>query len=306
MHGYYRLSGFGAMDPAAAAAQITESKVTASGKAAILASAGAGQMLDDAGQPAYIPGSADCSAVNGSGMLKPAITGVAGGLVLKFAGLAGPAAPAVMAVGALLEVFSAIFAHHAAAVQKEQSTLCAAVPAANQALQIIAEAVSSGQATPQDAINALQAMPGQFRSQVSGIYQDCNAACVMYEELEAICLVQASQYQDIINAASAAAAAPPPPPVVLPQVAPPPVPTATVTAVRPNTTQPIVAVPPSSYTSFYSPSPTPPSAPNTVAAPTGSVPAFTTAPVPAAVTSTTDWLPIAAVVVAGFFLMRSL
>jgi len=257
----------GAMDPATAAAQIigTDKNVNASSKTAIQNSAAAGQMLDAGGQAAYIPGSADCSAVNGSGMLKPAITATAGGLALKFSGVAGPAAPAVMAVGALLEVFGAIFAHHAAAVQKEQSTLCAAVPAANQALQVIAEAVTSGAATPQQAIAALQAMPGQFRSEVGAIYKDCNAACVMYEELSAICLVQASQYQDLIDGAA--------------QV---------VTAGGPNVSQPAgVIAPASSYASFYS---------------SGS----SAAPLATASGASGDWLPIAALVIGGFFLLRSL
>jgi hypothetical protein len=255
------------MDPAAAAAQVigSDTHVNASSKAAILASAQAGQMLDARGLAAYIPGSVDCSAVNGSGMLKPAITATAGGLALKFAGVAGPAAPAVMAVGALLEVFGAIFAHHAAAVQKEQSTLCAAVPAANQALQVIDEAVASGAATPQQAISALQAMPGQFQSEVGAIYQDCNAACVMTDELKAICLVKASQYQDLIAGAA--------------QV---------VTAGGPNVSQPAgVVAPASSYASFYSQS-------------------STATPASAASGASGDWLPIAALLIGGFLLLRSL
>jgi hypothetical protein len=176
------------------------------------------------------------------------------------------------------QIFSAIFAHHAAAVAKEQGTLCAAVPAANQALQVIDEAVQSGQATPQQAIDALNAMPGQFRSQVSGIYQDCNAACVMYEELEAICLVKASQYQDLIDSANATAAAASAQPTQI------------VTPSRPNTTAPAAAAPASSYAPFYSP--------------TSSTAAQTQTP-GAAPGVTGDWLPIAALFIAGFLLLRS-
>jgi hypothetical protein len=277
----------GAMDPATAAAQIigSDSHVNASSRAAIQASAQAGQMLNANGQPAYIPGTGDCSAVNGSGMLKPALTSTAGGLALKFAGAAGPAAPAVMAIGGILEVFGAIFAHHAAAVKKEQGTLCAAVPAANQALQVIDEAVASGATTPQQAISALQSLPGQFQSEVSGIYNDCNAACVMTKELQAICAVKVSQYQDLIAGAA--------------QV---------VTAGGPNVSQPAgVIAPASSYAGFYSPSSTPPSAPNTVAAPTTTMPSFALPkPASAASGASGDWLPIAALVIGGFFLLRSL
>lgn len=297
--GHHPLQGYrrprrrlGALDPASAAAQVigTDSHINASSKSAINASAAAGQMLDASGQPAYIPGSGDCSAVNGSGMLKPAIVSTAGGLTLKFSGAAGPAAPVVMAIGAIMEAFGAIFAHHAAAVKKEQSTLCAAVPAANQALQVIDEAVAGGQATPQQAIAALQNMPGEFQSQVSGIYNDCNAACVMTEELKAICLVRASQYQDMISGAA--------------QV---------VTAGGPNVTQPAgVIAPASSYTPFYAQGATPGTplpatgATNIVSAPTGSMPSYATATPPAAPGASGDWLPVAALFIAGFFLLRSL
>jgi len=257
------------MDPATAVAQVigSDTHVNASSKAAILASAQAGQMLDARGLAAYIPGTVDCSAVSSSGMLKPALLTAAGGIGLKFVpavlAAGGPiAAAALVVVSVAADIFGAIFAHHAAAVQKEQSTLCAAVPAANQALQVIDEGVSSGQITPQDGISAMQQLPGQFQSQVSGIYQDCNAACVMTDELKAICLVKASQYQDLIAGAA--------------QV---------VTAGGPNVSQPAgVIAPASSYASFYS----------------------SAAPVATASGASGDWLPIAALVIGGFFLLRSL
>jgi hypothetical protein len=300
----------GAITAAAAAAQVTESKVTTSGKAAILASAGALQMLDANGQPAYLPGP-ECAAAQGvptgaQSDLKLGQTSAGLALTgLQLATTAGViAAPFTMgisiAVSGLVGLFSTLINHHAQAVQKEQTVLCSAVPAANNYLKIIAQSVSSGLATPQDGISALESLKGDFRSAVGSIYGDCNAACVMYEELEAICVVMESQFQDMINSANAAAAPPA-------QAVPP----------APNTTIPAAGapLPSSSYAPFYSSSATPGSplpatgATNTVAAPTSSVPSFTTAApaVPASAPAASgDWLPVAALVIAGIFLMRSL
>jgi hypothetical protein len=295
----------GAMTPAAAAAQVTESKVTASGKAAILNSALRLQMMGASGEVAYIPGTVDCAAAQGvptgaqndlklvqtsTGL---ALQGVNVGLMATGAALGPVTAGISIAVSAIVGLFSTLINHHAQAVRKEQTVLCSAVPAANNYLSIIAQGVSSGMVTPQDAISALESLKGDFRSAVGSIYQDCNAACVMYEELEAICLVMESQFQDMIDAANAAAAAASAQPMQI------------VTPSRPNTTAPAAAAPASSYAPFYSPSTAPPSAPNTVAAPTGSMPSFAT-PAAAASGVSGDWLPIAALVIGGIFLLRGL
>jgi len=298
-----RLHGLGAMAPSAAAAQVigTDKNVNAGSKTAIAAAAAAGHMVGAAGEVAYIPGTADCAAASGtpsgaqndlklvqtaSGL---ALTGV--NLGLQAAGVAlGPVTAGIsIAVSAIVGLFSTLINHHAQAVAKEQTVLCSAVPAANNYLGIIAQAVSSGLATPQDGISALESLKGDFRSAVGSIYGDCNAACVMYMELEAICLVMESQLQDAINAATAA-------------------PAQVITAGGPNVSQPGgVVAPASSYSTFYSQSTAPASAPNTVAAPTSSVPSFTTAtPAAAASGASGDWLPIAAMVIGGFFLLRSI
>jgi hypothetical protein len=306
---YRRFRGMGAMDPSAAAAQVigSDSHVNAGSKTAIAAAAAAGHMVGAAGEVAYIPGTVDCAAAQGipTGAqtdLKLAQTST--GLALTGVQLAASAgilaAPVTMgvsiAVSAIVGLFSTLINHHAQAVAKEQTVLCSAVPAANNYLNIIAQAVSSGLATPQDGISALESLKGDFRSAVGSIYNDCNAACVMYMELEAICLVMESQYQDAINAAAT-----------------PPAPAQVVTAGGPNVSSPAgVVAPASSYAPFYSQATTPgtPVTPNTVAAPTSSVPSFTTAtPVTATAAApgaSGDWLPIAALVIGGFFLLRGL
>ena len=310
-----RLRGLGAITASAAAAQVigSDSHVNASSKSAIAAAAAAGHMVGAAGEVAYIPGTADCAAAQGtptSGQTDMKLASTAAGLALTgmnvglmAAGTAlGPLTAGIsIAVSSIIGLFSTLVQHHAQAVAKEQTVLCSAVPAANNYLSIISQAVSSGQATPQDGISALESLKGDFRSAVSSIYNDCNAACVMTMELDAIILVVESQLQDMINAANAVPATPV-------AAAPPTV----VTAGGPNVTAPGgVVAPASSYSSFYSTAATPGTTvtPNTVAAPTSSVPSFTTA-VPAAAAAapaaTSDWLPIAAMVIGGFFLLRSL
>jgi hypothetical protein len=308
---YRRLRGLGAMTASAAAAQVigSDSHVNASSKSAILASASALMMLGAAGEVAYIPGSVDCAAAQGvatgaqndmkiaqtaSGL---ALTGVNVGLMAAGAALGPVTAGISIAVSSIVGLFSTLVNHHAQAVKTEQTTLCTAVPAANNYLSIIAQAVSGGQSTPQEGISALESLKGDFRSAVGSIYNDCNAACVMNMELDAIILVMESQFQDMINAANAVPATPA-------AAAPPTV----VTAGGPNVTAPAgVAAPASSYTSFYSTA-TPTVTPNTVAAPTSTVPAFTTAAPAAAAAppASTDWLTIAAMVIGVFFLVRSL
>ena len=170
-------------------------------------------MLNASGSPAYVPGSADCAGVS---LVKPALTSTVSGLALKFlpqaAAAGGPIVGAVVvAIAGISELFSVIFGHHARAVAKERSILCAAVPAANQSIELIAQAVSAGQASPAQAIAALDQVVSGFQSAVSSIIHgadpmssgECNAACVMLSELRAIVVVQKSQYQDLIAAQSA-------------------------------------------------------------------------------------------------------
>ena len=274
------------MSPSAAAAQVigSDKNVNAGSKTAIAAAAAAGHMVGAAGEVAYIPGTVDCAAAKGtptgaqndlklaqtaSGL---ALTGMNVGL--QAAGVAlGPVTAGIsIAVSAIVGLFSTLINHHAQAVAKEQTVLCSAVPAANNYLGIISQGVSSGLVTPQDGIAALESLKGDFRSAVGSIYGDCNAACVMNMELEAICLVMESQLQDMIDAANAAAVAP----------------AQVITAGGPNVTSPGgVVAPASSYASFYSSAPTPATA-------------------SAASGASGDWLPIAAMLIGGFFLMRSL
>lgn len=299
------LSGWllGAIDAATAAAQVigSDSHVNASSRSAIQASANAQVMLDASGQPAYIPGTVDCAAVTspGSTDLKLAqtasglaLTGVQIGLTASGAITGAALAPFTMGISAIIGLFPLIFGHHAQAVKQEQDVLCTAVPAANNYLQIIDQAVQSGAASPQDGMAALDSLYSDFQSQVASIRNDCNAACVMGMELAAIVAVKKSEYQDLITGAQQ-----------------------TVTPARPNTTAPQgIAAPASSYSSFYSAAPptTSTPTPNTVAAPTTTMPSYAPSAVsamPAAAAASSPspgWLPIAAIGIGAILFLRGL
>jgi hypothetical protein len=295
LHGYF----LGALTPEQATEEVfPASRVTSSAghnaaaRAQILASAGAGEIMGASGAD-YVPGTSQCSAAAGSGPGNVQLAQTASGLALQGTSIglvasgtitAAALAPWTMGISAIIGLFPLLFGHHAQAVKKEQSVLCTAVPAANNYLQIIDQAVKSGKATPQQGIDALNSLLSDFESQVSSIRQgsdptssgQCNAACIEQTKLHAVVLVMQSEYQDMISAASVAAPAPVP-------VTAPPVPASPVVATtRPNVVTAPGVTTPSSYASFYSPG--------------GAAPA-------AAAPSTSSWLPIAAVAIGAFFLM---
>lgn len=159
-----------------------------------------------------------CSGGRPPGMIAPALINTASGVAMKFVGPAfgaGPIVGGIVLAGALLtKVFGAILGHHAAAIKKEQSILCAAVPAANDALAMIDQVLAAGQATPQQAIDALDGVVSGFSQATSSIRKgsdpmssgECNAACVWLSALRAVVARKKSQYQDLVVAQSQQAA----------------------------------------------------------------------------------------------------
>lgn len=107
-----------------------------------------------------------------------------------------------MGAGLAISVIGMIFAHHAAAVRQEQSLYCGALSAANNALNLIAQAVAAGQTTPAAASAALDALLSQAESYVSPSlkHNPCNANCELMVVLRAIVLYQKSQYADMAAA----------------------------------------------------------------------------------------------------------
>lgn len=209
-----RLRHLGALTPDQAAEQVLPLAKVGKG-------AGHNQGIRDglvsAAQAGYLNAQlpAMCAGGRPPGMAKPVITNTAGGIAMSFVPAAFTAGPIVggivLAGAAIAKVFGMIFSHHAAAVKKEQSILCAAVPAANDALQVIDHALSSGQVTPEQAMAAIDNVVAGFQQAVAGIIKgsdptssgECNAACVWLSALRAVALVKKSQYQDMALAKAA-------------------------------------------------------------------------------------------------------
>lgn len=210
--------GLGALTPDQAAEQIFPQAQVKSGaghnqavRDLMLRAVQAGQMLDPSGAPGYSQ-QGDCSATGTSTNVRLAqtasglaLTGVSIGLVAAGTVTAAALAPFTMGISTLIGLFPIIFGHHAAAVKKEQSVLCAAVPAANNYLQIIDQGLAQGSATPEQAKAALDSLVSDFSSQVASIIHgssplssgQCNAACVMLSQLRAIVAYKKSVYADM-------------------------------------------------------------------------------------------------------------
>lgn len=99
--------------------------------------------------------------------------------------IAGATVSAIPIVGSIVQgviaIFSAVSAHHAQAVQTEQTVLCTVVPAVNQAFASLDDAVSTGKVSLQDAFAGLDTIESQYKSAVTQILKEspgqCNAAC---------------------------------------------------------------------------------------------------------------------------------
>jgi hypothetical protein len=145
--------------------------------------------------------------------LKPAIMVSAGAIGMKLAPLTGPAAPFVALGSALVGLFGTLFASHAAKVAKEQQVECAAMPAANDGLTAIYQAVQNGTLSPSDGKAALAQLQTEFAQTVSSILKSsssaCNAACVLSKQLKAAIAEMSSQFDDMAAAAAQQAAANP-------------------------------------------------------------------------------------------------
>lgn len=164
-----------------------------------------------------IPLPASCSGQGGapSGARLAQVAAVGSGAATKIglmipALATGPGAIIVAGIAAAINIFGALFAHHAQAVQKEQQAICASVPAAIDGLNAIEQAVSDGTISPSDGIAMLRNLQQQFLQTISGVTKNsssaCNAGCVWTKMLNAIVLQKTSQWQDMAAAASSTTA----------------------------------------------------------------------------------------------------
>lgn len=99
------------------------------------------------------------------------------------------AAASIVGLAALpFTVWAAFNAHHAAAVAKEQATLCQIISAVNPSFDQIDAAVANNSLPVADAVRGLEQMRIQAVNALknSGIYQNCNAACYVIGYMNAV------------------------------------------------------------------------------------------------------------------------
>jgi hypothetical protein len=152
----------------------------------------------------------------GVGVAAGAVTALGGSAAATAAGLGLlNAVPIVGTVAALaLLPFEVIFAHHAAAVAKEQSSNCAAWVEFNQWLDAVDNAVETGQVLPADGVTMCQQLYQQASSAVSGVSAACtpgntNAACDLKAIANGCVLLRQWMYSNLpqFNPASSSALA---------------------------------------------------------------------------------------------------
>lgn len=186
----------------------------------MVASMMAGQILTAGGNGITPFNPATITGCNGVAPANPAATvqligqagslglvGVSTGAAIAGATAIGSVVPIIgTIVGAIVGLFAAIFAHHSMVNNAILKDVCSLVPAANNYLSIIQNAVATGQQTPAQAVQALQSLKSDFHSQAAGFkyYNDCNALCVYDKVCCAVCGYLIKHYQ----AAAAVAAAP--------------------------------------------------------------------------------------------------
>lgn len=104
-------------------------------------------------------------------------------------------------IAGIVGIFGVIHAHHAAAVAQEQGIFYSINPAAFDYLRVIRGAVASGQASPQEAIHALDSLLADYKAQAapSVKHNPCNANCEGVFRINAIVIYWKSYYTDMIS-----------------------------------------------------------------------------------------------------------
>lgn len=146
----------------------------------------------------------DCSGASSGQSKVSLITGVGGSMAAKWAttaiaaGSTGPLAPLVLIGAGVLQVFSAIFGHHAAKVKQEQQIICAVVQAVNDSISVIDQAFQQGQINAQGAAGSFDQLFSDLQKNVQPILKQdkdhCNAACFILAEARGVIAKKKDQY----------------------------------------------------------------------------------------------------------------
>lgn len=145
--------------------------------------------------------SEDCSNLSTGPGVTNVLLGVGSKVAMKIAPMTGPAAPFVLAGAAVMQLFGAIFGAHSAKVQQEKQIICAVVRSINDSLSAIDQLYSSGQISPDQAMQALDSLYPQLQQSVQPILKSdkdhCNAACFILAEARGVIAKRKDQYSRI-------------------------------------------------------------------------------------------------------------
>lgn len=117
----------------------------------------------------------DCGANYPLDLTNASLTGSAGSIAASIAGSFGASIPGL---GAAVQAIESIFAHHAQAVQTEQTTICQVASVINKVLAYYDDIVRRGLISPSTAYTAMQQYLAQVNAKLQTIYKSCNASCV--------------------------------------------------------------------------------------------------------------------------------
>jgi hypothetical protein len=173
-----------------------------------------GQIVDwgDCGTPSNSVPTGGLTAVSDIQKGLGAAVGVSGAAVAALGGSAAASAAGLAALNAIpiagtiaaavLLPIQIIFAHHAAAVAREQGTICSCSQDINQWLDAIDQAVRTGQVVPADGMTMLHQLEQQYEQCVSAISAACspgnvNAACDMKGVMRGQVLLRQWMYSNL-------------------------------------------------------------------------------------------------------------
>lgn len=200
--------------------------------------AAATSAVESATVPTRPPVGPDCSGVSAQKLnLFQTASGLALGTTGAGVGIAsavgaitgaavGIATAALAGVGVIFALIDMIFAHHAAAVRRDLSFGCGALPAVNNAFAVLAQGVAAKQITPAQAAQAVwqiysnfmqaggasggSAGPGNIPSSGTAIndHPYCNSNCELSIMVYAMCLYWGAQYSAMAAPAASSSAVP--------------------------------------------------------------------------------------------------
>ena len=128
---------------------------------------------------------------------------VAGDVAIRTGSSIASAIPFIgTAVSGIVGIFSAISAHHAAAVQRDATAYNVGLSTCENYMKIIKDAVESGQSTPDEGINALDSMYQDFLTYSAPARNNhpyCNSVCEAKVVLNACVIYWKAYYSALIS-----------------------------------------------------------------------------------------------------------